>query len=115
MKNRYSERTLKYVKIDEEIKNTSYGRVNSGTKKKDLMANRVKLNLSKCSDRFIEPFKHPLTIVLACSTIGMGVYIASTNYQESQKDYKFFRALENDHIIPKETMLRVQKHYYKSK
>lgn len=115
MNRMHSKRTLDYLRKDEEIKNTSYGRKNRNIKNKDLMINKAKLNLSKCSDTFFAPFKYPLTMVLLCSTISMGMYIATVNYLEAKKDYKFFTALENDHLIPKETMLRVQKHYYNNK
>lgn len=108
----YSKRTLDYLKREVEIKNTSYGRVNRGVKNKDLMLNKTKLNISKCSDTLFAPLKYPLTLLLLFSTVSMGSYIAITNYTEIKKDYKFFTSLENDSMIPKEILLRVQKHYY---
>ena len=112
MNNIYSKRTLDYLKKDVEIKNTSYGRVNRVTKNKDLMINKTKLNISKCSDTLFAPLKYPLTLLLLFSTVSMGSYIVITNYQETKKDYKFFTSLENDLTIPKEILLKVQKHYY---
>lgn len=110
--NIYSKRTLEYLKRDVEIKNTIYGRVNKGAKNRDLMLNKVKLNASKCSDTIFAPLKYPLTLLLLFSTVSMGSYIAITNNMEIKKDYKFFNSLENDSMIPKEILLRVQKHYY---
>ena len=115
MANIYSERTLDYLKRDEEIKNTSYGRTNRNIKNRDLMVNKAKLNLSKCTDTFFAPLKHPLTLALLFSTISMGTYMGITKYTDAQRDYKFFASLENDNIIPKEILLRVQKHYYNNK
>ena len=108
----YSKRTLDYLKREKEIINTSYGRTNKNVKNRDLMFNKAKLNISKCSDTLFAPLKHPLTLLLLFSTVSMGSYIAITNTMDIKEDYKFFNSLENDSTIPKEILLRVQKHYY---
>lgn len=115
IKNYFSDRTKELILERAEIENKVYGRANKNKKSRDLIFKDIQINCNKSIDLLYTSIKNPLTLGFMALTIGLGSYTISNKITEAKFDYKFFKSIENDQIIPREVMVRVQKHYYDNK
>lgn len=110
-----SERTLSLVSERDELKETFYGRVNKNKKARALFVKNMQIYTSTVWDLFISSFRNPVTLVLLFTTVFLGTYNLVNTIYDNKFEYKFFQSLEKDSNIPKELLVRVQRHYYNTK
>lgn len=114
-RNYFSERTKELILERNELRETLYGRTNKNKKARALAFKDIQINCSKSVDLLCSSVKNPLALTFMVLTVGLGTYVTATTVTEAKFDHKFFTSMENDPTIPKEIMLRVQKHYYNNK
>lgn len=115
IKENYSGRTKNLINERKELIDTFYGRVNKNKKSRAIAFKNLQIFVSSLIDLILSAFKNPITVCLLFTTVFLGTYTLCNTINENKFTYKFFSSLEKDESIPKELVVRVQKHYYNTK
>lgn len=107
----YSEKTMRLIRERNDLKAQPCKRSERNKRKKEVFFKDMIILGSKT----IDSFKSPVTCVLTLLLIANAGYIVADQYYENKETAKFFTSLENDSTIPKQTLIKIQQHYYRAK
>lgn len=115
IKSYYSMKTNRLIEQRYDIQNTSFKRKEKSKKNRKLILKDIQILMSKFMDYIYSSFKNPITCFLFVVTITLCSFTFFNEVNSVRFESKFFNSMESDSLIPKDTLLRVQQHYYRIK